>query len=29
MEDLIEVTETDPVLRSDYFDNEEILVVDA
>ena len=29
MEDLLEVTEGSPVLRSDYFDNEEILVVDA
>ncbi len=29
MEDLLEVTEGNPVLRSDYFDNEEILVVDA
>lgn len=28
MEDLIEVTEGSPVVRSDYFDNEEILVVD-
>lgn len=27
MEDLIEVTEGSPVVRSDYFDNEEILVV--
>jgi len=27
MEDLIEITEGAPVLRSDYFDNEEILVV--
>lgn len=29
MEDLVEVTEGAPVVRSDYFDNEEILVVDA
>lgn len=29
MEDLIEVTENAPVVRSDYFDNEEILVVDV
>ena len=29
MEDLIEVTEGAPVLRSDYFDNEEILVVNV
>ena len=29
MEDLIEVTDGAPVVRSDYFDNEEILVVDA
>lgn len=29
MEDLIEVTENAPVVRSDYFDNEEILVIDA
>ncbi len=28
MEDLIEVTESAPRVRSDYFDNEEILVVD-
>ena len=28
MEDLLEVTEGAPVVRSDYFDNEEILVVD-
>jgi len=28
MEDLIEVTEGAPVIRSDYFDNEEILVVE-
>ena len=27
MEDLVEVTEGAPVVRSDYFDNEEILVV--
>lgn len=29
MEDLIEVTEGAPVVRSNYFDNEEILVVEA
>ena len=29
MEDLIEVTEGAPIVRSDYFDNEEILVVDG
>ena len=29
MEDLIEVTEGAPIVRSDYFDNEEILVVDV
>ena len=29
MEDLIEVTDGAPVVRSNYFDNEEILVVDA
>ena len=28
MEDQNEVTESAPVVRSDYFDNEEILVVD-
>ena len=27
MEDLIEVTESAPILRSDYFDNEDIMVV--
>jgi len=27
MEDLIEVTDRAPIVRSDYFDNEEILVV--
>ena len=27
MEDLIEVTEGAPIVRSDYFDNEEIFVV--
>jgi len=27
MEDLIEVTDRAPILRSDYFDNEEIFVV--
>ncbi len=29
MEDLIEVTEGEPIVRSNYFDNEDILVVDA
>ncbi len=29
MEDLVEITDGAPVIRSDYFDNEEILVVDA
>ena len=29
MEDLIEVTDGAPVVRSNYFDNEEILVVEA
>ncbi len=29
MEDLIEVTDANPVIRSDFFDNEDILVVDA
>jgi hypothetical protein len=28
MEDLIEVTDGAPVVRSNYFDNEDILVVD-
>ena len=28
MEDLIEITDGAPVVRSDYFDNEEILVVE-